>query len=250
MKVFPNLEVALSEIQRDLKKSPVMSVSRVQQRVEQDLKAREALVYTFSILPGGIPDNIRSFISLMQRLKFRYYPKDNSNEEMHPAVMEMWDWLYNEINLRLGNTSGIVCNEQLHPALKSTIEGAWPGYTYQDRLYGALDIMARAIDVDLDTRRAYWSLWRIEDSLRAHAPTRVPCSLSYQAFLRTINDTTQLEFLYTMRSSDYENFLPTDIFLANQFQLALSAELGYPAGNFMMSIASLHSFEVDGQEIY
>ena len=100
------------------------------------------------------------------------------------------------------------------------IEGDWPGYTYQDRLYGAIDIMARAIDTDPDTRRAYWSLWRIEDSLRAHAPTRVPCSLSYQAFLRTINNVTQLEFLYTMRSSDYENFLPTDIFLANQFQLA------------------------------
>jgi len=33
MKVFPNLEVALSEIQRDLKKSPVMEVTRVQQRM-------------------------------------------------------------------------------------------------------------------------------------------------------------------------------------------------------------------------
>lgn len=249
MKVFPTLEVALSEIRRDLKKSPVMSVSRVQQRIGEDLKARESLVYTFSILPNGIPSSIRTFVSLMQRLKFRYYPKD-SVDHTHPAIMEMMDWLANEVGLRLGNVHSGVHNEQNHPALKSTIEGDWPGYTYQDRLYGAIDIMARAIDTDPDTRRAYWSLWRIEDSLRAHAPTRVPCSLSYQAFLRTINNVTQLEFLYTMRSSDYENFLPTDIFLANQFQLALAQELGFPQGNFMMSIASLHSFEVDGQEIY
>ena len=244
MRIFQNLAQAHSEIERDIYKSPTVKSTRVQQRDGLDLTAHESIGYSYSILPGGIPDNPEDLVRLGAEL----------NIEIFTGITrgQMLDWLFEEEAARFypEHRIGQKPTELLHPALSSTIEGSYPAYTYTDRLFGAIPQIVATLEKNPDSRRAYWPiLWPV-DTNRMMQPTRIPCSLGYQAFIRERNGEDELQLVYLMRSSDFENFWLTDVYLASEFQRKIAGWLGIKMGTFTHMITSFHSFNVHGQEIY
>lgn len=240
MKLYTTIQEALSEIQRDVYKGPRLVSSRVQQIKGKELPGRELLSYSYAIERGGIPFAVDDIVELGQKFKFKAFLE-------HPR--EMRNWLLQERIVRFQGLTGQM-TEKLHPALVSTVEGNWPSYTYGERLHGALDALEAALQASPDSRRAYWPIYQPVDSLRSPAPTRVPCSLGYQFLIRNTLKGEELICVYLQRSADFDTFLLTDIYLANQFQQQLAERLQVKSGQFQHFITSLHSFEVEGTEIY
>ena len=238
MRYYLNIKEALSEIQRDLAKAPSLVSTRVQQRTGQELKGRETLGYSYAIEEGGIPTLCEDLIKIGKAFGFSTF-----NDPL------MLRWLFSEIRIR---RFGIIneLNEVNHHALAQTIEGSWSAYTYGERLHGAMEAMKEALSTSPDSRRAFWPIFRPEDSLRAAAPTRIPCSLGYQALIRDTRQGPRLVLYYLQRSADFDTFFLTDIFLAHRFQMSLAEELNVLPGQFLHTIISLHSFAVEGQEVY
>lgn len=238
MRYYQTIQEALSEIQRDLSKAPQLLSTRVQQRVDQNLQGRETLGYSYAIEEGGIPTLPQDIIKVGIDFGFKAFrdPK-------------MLDWLFNEINIRIRGSINEL-NELNHPALSTTVEGSWSAYTYGERLNGAMSSMVEALSTSPDSRRAFWPIFRPEDALRAAAPTRIPCSLGYQALIRKTREGDRLVFYYLQRSADFDTFFLSDVYLAHRFQRQLANELHMLPGQFIHTIISLHSFAVEGQEIY
>lgn len=250
MRVFETLREAGLEIKRELYKSPLVDVMRVQQREGLNLQARERLGFTYSVL-GGWPEFPAELVNLGIELGLKDWDKNGDAIE---------NWLKFEVDLRIlpfDQTWSGRPNELRHPALQTTIEGYWPSYTYQERLSGAIQALGVILAKNPDSRRAYWPIFRPEDTMRAMAPTRVPCSIGYEAMIRKVGDENHLMLFYMMRSIDYDTFWLTDIWLARQFQLALleylneiDADAQAVAGQLVHQIISFHSFHAAGVEVY
>lgn len=241
MRVFETLADAADELRRDVYKGAPLTSTRVQQRTGIELPGRERLAYTYSIL-GGWPNGAADLVALGANLGFKPYVE-------HPA--EMLQWLCAERTNRLYLFPPHDHKpELLHPALKTTLEGNWPSYTYPERLIGADETMIQALREQPDSRRAFWPIFRPEDAGRMGAPTRIPCSLGYQAMLRQVGGSTRLILFYLQRSADFDNFWLSDIWLARQFQEHLAHDLDVAPGQLVHMVISLHSFEVEGSEVY
>jgi hypothetical protein len=240
MRLYTKLDEAISEIRRDLFKGPRVISTRVQQWVDKELPGRELLAYSYSIEEGGIPSTAEDLVLLGVKTSCGHY------FVTHPT--EMAQWLNEEIRVRRGVLGTV--NEKGHPALAQTLEGNWPAYTYPERLQGALETLVLTLKTDPDSRRAFWPIFTNLDSKRAMAPTRIPCSLGYQVLIRNTQEGPRLVMVYTQRSADFDTFFLSDIFLAHAFQREVAERVGVPAGQFIHLITSLHSFTVEGTEIY
>lgn len=260
MRDFNDLEEAVSEIGRDVYKGPRIVSTRVQQRVDQSLVGREKFGYTYTIRDTSNPSNIEGFLEFcIEKIHGPMF----SNQNRIPLQV----WLEYESKLRLGkldvneyyNTHNDFI-EQLHPALNSAIEGSAPSYTYGERLDRAIPYIVEELFAHPDSRRAYWPIFSLQDARRMSLPTRIPCSLGYQLMLRNVGEETKLLMFYYERSCDFDSFWITDVFLAFLFQrevlhlLNVKRRLdGQPEvqlGSFIHFIASLHSFLIEGMEIY
>lgn len=244
MRVYPTLQLAASEIERDIYKSAKMQVSRVQQWDGLDLLAHENIGYTYAISPGGIPASAKELVQLGVELEMEPFL-------VSPLTMEKW--LRSEINIRLDPTGygHFTPVEEMHPALQKVYEGKHPSYTYRERMVGMVDTICEILEKNPDSRRAYWAIFQPQDSHRAIAPTRVPCSLGYQFLIRTMPDGEQgLYMIYDQRSSDFENFWLSDVWFANQAQRVIADILNVQPAVFIHFIHSFHSFNVGEQEIY
>jgi hypothetical protein len=257
MRIYSSLLEAAREIKRDIYSGQEVAGTRVQQK-RGHFSFRERLGYDYAISgrDAAWPMTAPELVKLGQSLNFK-------------AMIEHGDeytaWLIDEVPSRTGNPFPVGharrMTEKVHPALASSIEGNWPAYTYTERLSGAIPALADALSAAPDTRRAYWPIFQPIDALRASAPTRVPCSLGYQAIIRPTDLGPQLYLVYLQRSADFDQFWLTDIWLARQFQTALYYEivenrgLAYEGqaislGPVIHQLISFHSFEVSGTEVY
>lgn len=251
MRIYTNLTEAVSEIRRDLSKGFEVSSSRVQQRTGLSLKAKERMCYSYAI-EGGIPHTPEDLVRFGIENEFKLFVENDFDE--------MALWLRREIESRIFPVTHLsrhlndekfpVPVESIHPALQSTIEGNYPSYTYPERMYAALEVLENILIEDPDSRRAFWPIFEQKDALRAKYPTRVPCSLGYQALIRRIDRRDYLTLVYLERSCDFDTFWLSDIWFARQFQLHLAQDLAVLPGQLVHFITSFHSFAVDGQEIY
>lgn len=245
-RVYVNYQVALKEIQRDVYKGSKVSSTRVQSMVNQELVGREITGYTYTIL-GDFPVHPEEVVAFSADvLNLKIY------QDHGPEIVK---WLYAEKEARLNPEAALLHkrpSDDLHPALKKVQEGGHYGYTYPERLLGAKASLTAAIVNSPDSRRAFWPIFRPEDAIRAGSATRVPCSISYEILLRTQpgKDDPELWLFYIERSADFDTFVPTDIWLARQFQIMMAEELGYEPGPLQHYIVSLHSFTVENTEIY
>jgi thymidylate synthase len=245
MRLYMTPAEALSEIRRDLAKGPKVDFTRVQHKTNMTLPGRELLLYSYAIDDNDWPETPKEMIDLGRQSGFDYYQKAG-------ATLEEWiakEWMAREAEV-IGET-----NDNLHPALSTTFEGHWPSYTYGERLMGAHAALLLSLEGSPDSRRAVWPIYRPEDAYRASAPTRIPCSLAYQAMIRMTNEGPRLLLIYFQRSADFDTFFWSDVWLAHKFQRSLCFHLAdnyedIQMGQFMHVISSLHSFSVDKSEIY
>lgn len=249
MRLYDNPKEALSEIQRDLYKGPQITFSRVQQREGQVLPGRELLLYTYAIENHGWPETPEDMLSF--GVATGMIPDDVPNQ-----TKEYYQWVRHEYALRMSETIGEVA-EHLHPALSTAFEGNWPSYTYGERLYGSQAAILRSLAASPDSRRAFWPIFRPEDSFRAGSPTRVPCSLGYQMMIRNTRQGPRTILIYFQRSADFDTFFWSDIWFAHMYQKSITLRLaeldeneGLQVGQFMHVVSSLHSFSVEGTEVY
>jgi hypothetical protein len=252
MRVFSTLKEAISEIRRDVYKGTPLTSSRVQQRVGETLPGRERLAYSYSILGSGFPANEEALISLAQAEGFEKFSDPNVPDWLKFEKLERTHAITN-----LGHAPGDEATEACHPALMDTFEGNWLSYRYNERLFGCLEAMEAALRHTPDSRRAYWPIYLPQDSLRASAPTRVPCSLGYQAMIRRVGEEQHLMWVYLSRSCDFDTFWLSDIWFAHKMQEALCSRLrthgqfaDLKVGQVVHFIVSFHSFEVEGTEVY
>ncbi len=255
MRLFNNLYEAGLEIERDLFKGFDVAPSRVQNRTNMELHAKERFGYSYSVSADGFPPSAAELVEIGVKLKFHIYVVKS------PQVMI--DWLQRELKART-TEDGLGLNYTAdfdHPALQTTVEGRWPAYTYQERLEGSLHFLTKVLIQDPDTRRAYWPIFRPEDTIRAAAPTRIPCSLGYHFVIRNIGGSPKLLSIYYQRSADFLNFWLSDIWFAFQFGVALKESIldkapsGSPLRSLEMGpiahcISSFHLFLDTSEEIY
>lgn len=250
MRLFQDLDEAYDEIGRDLKKGAIVESTRVQNLSIETL-AHERFGYSAMI--QGMPEGHTEFMAIWRK----YNPGATAEQ-----IEAMQGWLFQETYNRLypvhGNFLGPA--EKLHPALNKVQEGNHWSYTYSERLVGMIETISNTLARNPDSRRCFWPIFRPEDAFRASAPTRVPCTLGYDFMIRSINDVPHLLAFYLMRSSDYDTFLLSDLFLTSRIQREIARRLvSFPkfkyrdtlqVGGLIFFTASLHSFTVGGVEIY
>ncbi len=247
MRQFIDICEAESEVRRDVYKGTQITSSRVQQSTNLELKGRERIGYSYAILDTQRYSLIPEIVKFGRKRGFKVFEDK--------GIME---WLNEEIIHRTNPEAfkrTEMFTEDLHPALKKTFEGNSPAYTYTERLHGAIDYLSHELDLHPDSRRAYWPIYEQRDARRMYLPTRIPCSLGYQAMIRQVGSTQKLMLFYLQRSCDFDTFWLSDVWLAMRFQEALYANLlaAHPKlelGQFIHVILSLHSFTVENEEIY
>lgn len=243
MRIFASMEDAMIEIKRDVYKGSQLKTSRVQNRVGLDADARERVGYSYGII-GDFPDNPEELVELGKELGLNWYDEHGD---------EIIRWLTNEGAYRSDPIFYLKSppNEFNHPALRSVQEGSHWAYTYVERLYGMQDAIITALREDPDTRRAFWPIFLPQDAIRASSPTRIPCSIGYHFMIRKQpNGQPGLNMTYLQRSADFDIFFLSDVWLARQIQLNISAELSVQPGLLVHNVISLHSYAVTGEEIY
>lgn len=245
-RIFDTLEEAALEVRRDLAKGTQMVFTRVQQLDGLHLDGRERQGYSYAI--REVPDDLWEVITLGQKLGFKDYIEQPQG---------LYDWGREEVWRRISAIShlGATPTEIESPLLNKTLEGNHPSYTYGERLYGMTEALLTAIQVSPDTRRAFWPMFLPQDSLRASAPTRIPCTIGYQAMLRAVGQGHHLLWFYLQRSCDFDRFWLMDVWFASQLQRAVAKELAIGEGEVRPGvlyhyIISLHSFGVSEIEIY
>lgn len=246
MRSFFNIREAVSEIRRDLSKSPSLISTRVQQRTDLRLNTTESLGYDYTIYE--IPDlSASELVELGKECDFEFYkttPKIN-----------LINWLESELIARrfpeqeVTNPTG---HEKYHPALATTKEGNHYSYTYPERLLGMRNQIVNVLANSPDSRRAFWPIFQPIDAVRTGAPTRVPCSLGYEFMIRKVGgeDQRKLLMFYLERSCDFEHFWLSDVWFAVKLQQQIADELKISRGIFSHYIISLHRFSEEGEEIY
>jgi len=241
-RLFNSLSEAALEIRRDLAKGTQMEFSRVQQHTDQNLPGRERTSYEYCIM-GGIPNTAEGLVKFGISHDFRPYQE-------HPTAMI--EWLELELHNRIYPHVHMNENptELSNPLLQSTLEGNYPAYTYRDRMVGATLAMGSALEVSLDSRRAFWPIFLPQDALRAGYPTRIPCSLGYEIMLRKVEDKTVMQVFYLERSCDFDRFWLSDVWFAYKLGQHMAESFGVEMGPVHHYIISLHSFTVDLDEIY
>jgi hypothetical protein len=254
MRYFETVDEALSEIKRDIAKGSHLTFTRVQNKEGLELPGRERIGYSYSI-EGGWPEYPEDLV----KLGVKHGLQSCVN---HGDAMQMW--LGSELRRRLdGEAFPLSGFSEVHnPYLAKTMEGSVPSYTYHERMMGAVRTLTEALVEAPDSRRAYWPMFTQSDAGRASMPTRVPCSLGWQIMIREIpNRGPHSICIYDQRSADFDRFFISDIWFAHKLQQAVTeaynSQLGpskqhkdVQVGQFIHFVHSLHSFDVENEEIY
>lgn len=247
MRLYQELDEAVSEITRDLFKSPTVHSTRVQ-HVETDVLGHEAMNYMYTIPTKAIPEKGEDLAAFGAQ-HFPYWDRHYRN---------LLEWLNAE---KIARDEGPVLSSKisadlLHPDLQKLMEGNHFSYTYAERLIGADRAISRALFNNPDTRRAFWPIFQPLDGIRAAELTRIPCSIGYQVVIREVpGQGPRLHLTYIQRSSDFARFWLSDVWFATRFQRNILQEVRYhypelQLGHFSHIILSFHHFLEDKKEIY
>jgi len=247
MRLFPTFSNAVREIHRDLYKAPKVKSSRVQHLLG-DFTTGEASPYSYAVAASGMPFEPGDLIADACGSGLEWW------RNQAPATLT--DWLSAELYARFKVVPDVYDRrtESLHPELAPMLEGNHYGYTYAERTVGMLDIMANQLIDAPDTRRCFWPIFHPMDAIRAVHPTRVPCTIGYQAQIRPgPREKPMFEFTIISRSCDYEKFWASDLWFAYRIGYALWGRMGDPDmtyGNVYHHILSFHRFIEDSEETY
>lgn len=114
-------------------------------------------------------------------------------------------------------------------------------YTYSERMTHTLPEVIRLLKHDINSRRAYLSIFspaRDGVDLLEH---RIPCSLGYWFNFRQ----GKLNITYLQRSSDFFEHYRYDVYMADRLKSYVAAAVGAEPGQFCHWLGSFHCFQKD-----
>lgn len=136
------------------------------------------------------------------------------------------------------------------------VHGGKFAYTYSERFARAVDRDAdgdgwetaiervvRELKERPDTRQAVLPVFDLTDLAYLGGRRRIPCSLHYQ-FTRRAQG---LSTFYVMRSTDFKEHFPYDIWMGLQLQQFVASLIGSNVGPFTFFTGSLHLYAKDAE---
>lgn len=120
-------------------------------------------------------------------------------------------------------------------------------YTYNERFraLNQLDLLIQELEKNPETRQGILQMYDFHiDQYRRGGGGRVPCSLMYQFMKRE----GKLDCIYFMRSCDYLEHFPYDMYLTIRLQNYICDAIDCERGFFTHFIGSFHAYQKDIKE--
>ena len=113
-------------------------------------------------------------------------------------------------------------------------------YSYPERWHAQLPYVIRELQQRPNTRQAIMTMYEsTKDMMNWGGQDRVPCSMSYQFFIRE----GKLHVIYTQRSCDFTLFYASDVYLTVKLLEHVADAIDCKVGYFYHNIGSLHVFK-------
>jgi len=112
-------------------------------------------------------------------------------------------------------------------------------YTYGERYFPQMNRILQELKDHPTSRQAILQMYKEEDNKWWGGQRRIPCTLSYQFFLRDGG----LHCVYNMRSCDYFTFFASDMVLTLKLMEWVAKQLEVKIGSFTHFIGSLHAYQ-------
>ena len=122
-------------------------------------------------------------------------------------------------------------------------------YTYAERWQEQIPYVINELLARPNSRQAIITMYdRHQDMMNWGGMDRVPCSVSYQFFIRE----GKLVCIYNQRSCDFHKFFGADVYLTISLMKHIADQLDIRLGQFIHFLGSLHAFAGDlkGREIF
>ncbi len=115
-------------------------------------------------------------------------------------------------------------------------------YAYPERWQAQIPYIITELKNRPNTRQAILSMYESsKDMMNWGGNDRVPCSLTYQFFIRN----NKLHVIYSQRSCDYTLFYAADVYTTIMLMIYIAQEVGIDPGYFYHNIGSLHTFKAN-----
>jgi len=237
MRIYQDLYECAKETQRNLHELGVTIGLKSMQNVKGEFITKELEDESFTIInPLGRLNEAYELVYGSERAEImkKWYPAEfeERTRPFHVNPGEAW-------KIRENEWSKFFSKE----------DSATFDYSYNERIRISLSYVIRELQRDINTRRAYLSIWVPElDSDLLEGNHRVPCSLGYGFKYRD----GKLNVHYVMRSSDFYTHWLNDIVLAHKMNEFVADKLGIPTGKLSATFFSLHAYKdaLDDRKIF
>ena len=228
MRIFKNLDEMYREVEREVIHSGLISQSSSVQDLKvnenDDYRMKELIGYSF--LVKDTSEKNSWLLSLGKNLEWALTEfQERISDSINPGVAyqfrsDYWD-------------------QFLHNGVFS--------YTYSERLGMQIDGVIKLLKENQNTRQAVLPIYNsLLDNHRRGGEQRVPCSMYYQL----MNRNEKLDIIYVMRSNDFYEHLPYDIWLAAELQEYIASKLEVTQGDLIYFSGSLHAFKKNNKDIF
>lgn len=221
MRYFENIQMAHSEITRDLAEMGIRYVSATVQDKVSGEDTVELMNYGFTITK---PD-------LAQAQDYAF------------AQGVRRSWLLQEIQDRLftNDNPGIAWTENQEFWAPFLRDGRF-SYTYGERMSSQIDHVVHELQTRPNTRQAIITVYdQHQDLYNWGGRDRIPCSMHYQF----MNRRGSLHLLYVMRSCDLVKFFLADHVMAVALLKHIAEQVELEIGSITQVFGSLHAFRSD-----
>lgn len=238
-RIFKDCLEMIQEMDRELKVSGItVPVKHYQNKALEgnNQNTKELIGVNFTIS--------KPFLKKREMLDFIF--KDEADKIEEYCKVEIEDRI-NKEGLNPGNS--YLVRMDLWQELMSRSEDGRFDYTYSERInhQSQLDNAIAALKDDQHTRRAMVMIFDpIDTHNSAGFQTRIPCSVSYQFFIRN----NKLMVVYYIRSNDYFKHFAIDIWLTHALQEYILKSLqgvypGLKCGSLNYYAGSFHAYNED-----
>lgn len=119
-------------------------------------------------------------------------------------------------------------------------------YTYSSRMHDQLEKVVNELIANPGSRQCIITLYdKHEDLDNLGGKRRIPCSMHYQFLQRNIGGQRSLSLIYTMRSCDFYNHFPIDVYLGLCLLEWVAEQINATPVNFIHFMGSLHAYKKD-----
>ncbi len=229
MRIYNSAIVAADELGRELKEMGI----RYQSDTVQDKYV------------GDDPD-----FETLELMGYSYCIQDAQDLEELLAHMKMdVEWVHAELAERLDfastNKNPGECWKIREEFWKPYIRNGCLSYSYPERWQAQIPYVIRELQERPNTRQAIISMYEsTKDMMNWGGNDRVPCSLTYQFFIRN----GKLHVIYSQRSCDYTLFWASDVYTTVKLMHYIADKVGIEPGTFFHNVGSLHTFKANVED--